>query len=250
MHYLTGVPLAVAIPVVVEPGKLAGPAKPGATPHAQPGAAALPLETSFRARLQTMFAADIQASKTAWIPNRSCNPGISRLCCARWRIDAVNPRPRGRRRWFRPASARRKPPPTPARTVLHVSLSTVTPQPPPTPTLPASPQLPVKEWILERIPFRFSRCPYRLLLPPIGRRGRSLRSPAWAAIHRRHRLFWYLLEHSAAIADTFPGARPAFNRSGSARRGFLEANIDWNFRGSDGVRQLRRLSQELFRRLH
>ncbi len=57
-------PLAVAIPIVVEPGELAGPSRPGATPNPQPGAAALPLEASFRAQLQTMFAADSDNSES------------------------------------------------------------------------------------------------------------------------------------------------------------------------------------------
>lgn len=106
-----------------------------------------------------------------------------------------NPHSRGRRRWSRPASARRSLPerlrdmcrtfrPAPARHSL-----------PQRPRFQRHRSLPVKERILNRIPFRLSLCPRHLLLHSIGRNGRSLRTPAWAATHRRPRLSSYPPEH-------------------------------------------------------
>ncbi len=140
MHYLTGVPSAVAIPVVVEPGKLAGPAKPGATHHAQPGAAALPLEISFRARLQTMFTADIRATKTAESP---IDPAITKSqdSVARDGVSPPSSTPARLAPQVSPITRTPQTPPTPARPVLHDSLSTLSPQPLATLALPAAPQL-------------------------------------------------------------------------------------------------------------
>jgi hypothetical protein len=61
MHSLSGVPIAAAISIVPEAGKLAGSSRSGAASRAQPGAAALELDASFRARLQTMFGANSRA---------------------------------------------------------------------------------------------------------------------------------------------------------------------------------------------
>jgi hypothetical protein len=64
MHSPTGVPITTTIPIVQEPGKLAGSARTGAAPRSQPSAAAFALDASFRARLQTMFAASSRMVNT------------------------------------------------------------------------------------------------------------------------------------------------------------------------------------------
>lgn len=105
-----------------------------------------------------------------------------------------HPRPRGRRRRFRPASARRNLPQRlrgPCCT-FRLALSHRLPQ---RPRFQLHRSLPVEERILERIPVRLSRCPSPLRLHPIGPYGRGLCTPARAAMHRCHRLFWHPPEH-------------------------------------------------------
>ena len=185
------------------------------------------------------------------VPNRSCNPGISRLCCARWRIDAVNPRPRGRRRRFRPASARRKPRQrlrgpccrfrsAPSRGSLpqrprfqpHRSVASQRMDPGTDPSslqpvsVPSSPSLP-SAGAGEVFAVRHGR--------------RSIVAIACFGIR------WNI---AAVIADTFPVAGPAINCSGIARRGWLEDQHWLKLPGQRWGPSVRRLSQELFRRHH
>lgn len=76
MHSFNGVPIAAAIPVAIESGKLAGSIKTGATQHARTdGAATGPDASSFRDRLQTMFAEDYDTSKTP-VPASQINSAI------------------------------------------------------------------------------------------------------------------------------------------------------------------------------